>query len=427
MADIISLTVKNFRSYKNKMTFSFEAVDAPQMEGNYHIVKLHNGKQVRLLNSAVIYGANGAGKSNVIIALWAIYSFVKYSRNTDPGSPLRYEPYMLSEKTMREPVFFSIRFIADGVIYDYEFSYNKASFLTERLIEVATNTILFERGDGIARFNVSVLEGMQDMTILRNHLILSDVSRNPNPIIQSVYKAISSMRIVPLTDEYYPPQDVTHEVAAMVLSEESNSYFSKMLRELIVSSDTGIKAIMVKKINADQFVFPETVSEATKSQFVKEHQYSISMVHPTEEGENIAFPLNVESMGTQTLFKSGALVIKALEEGGFLAYDEMNMALHPMLFRRLVWLFNNKETNPNNAQLLITTHDTVLIDDVLLRADQVWFAEKKKGISDIYSAIDFDGVSIDQPFGPWYRAGRMGARPKMSPYPKKKRAPKSKE
>ena len=141
------------------------------------------------------------------------------------------------------------------------------------------------------------------------------------------------------------------------------------------------------------------------------------MLHPGEKGEEVALRLERESRGTQTLFTAGARVIKALEEGSFLAYDEMNIALHPMLFRRLVELFNNKETNPNNAQLLVTTHDTVLIDDVLLRADQIWFAEKTRGVSSLYSAVDFDGVPIDQPFGPWYRAGRLGARPKLKPYP----------
>ena len=142
-------------------------------------------------------------------------------------------------------------------------------------------------------------------------------------------------------------------------------------------------------------------------------KYEVSMLHASEDGDKVPLKLEKESAGTQTLFSAGARVVKALQHGSFLAYDEMNIALHPLVFRRLVKLFNDKTTNPNNAQLLVTTHDTVLIDDVLLRADQVWFAEKTNGVTDLYSAIDFDGVSIDQPFGPWYRAGRLGGRPRL--------------
>ncbi len=79
MANIVSLTVENFRSYKNKTVFTFEAVDAAQMSGNYHVEYPGDTTPIRILNTAVIYGANAAGKSNVIIALWALYSFVKLS------------------------------------------------------------------------------------------------------------------------------------------------------------------------------------------------------------------------------------------------------------------------------------------------------------------------------------------------------------
>lgn len=416
MANIISLTVENFRSYKNKTVFTFEAIDAHKMSGNYHEVVLQNNETINLLNTAVIYGANAAGKSNMIIALWALYSFVKYSRSADPDNTIRYEPYMLSKKNQNAPIYFSIRFVSDGMIYDYDYSYNKFAFLSENLKEVLSGKVIFTRGEnGVVKFDPEIpIES--EKTYLRNHLALSELSLKAIPVIQSIYRTISSMRILPLTEEYYPPKNTTNMAAAMILDEEPNSNFSNMLRDLIVSSDTGIVGVSVKKTEADQFVFPESVSETDRAQFIQEHRYKINMVHATEEGDNILFPLNVESTGTQTLFKAGALVLKALEEGCLLVYDEMNIALHPILFRRLVELFNNKATNPNNAQLLVTTHDTVLIDDVLLRADQIWFAEKENGVSSLYSAIDFNGVKIDQPFGPWYKAGRLGGRPHLSAF-----------
>lgn len=418
MANIISFTVENFRSYKKMTTFSFEAVDVSNMEGNYHVVKLKNGKQICLLNTAVLYGANAAGKSNVIVALWALFSFVKSSRNSDPGNTIRYEPYMLSKETRNRPIYFSIRFIAEGIVYDYKYSYNETLFLNEELKETMTDSIIFKRGsDGVVRFHQDSNICMHNETYLKNHLALSELSMKQNSVIQAVYKELTSMRIIPITTKYHPTSNLTNDVATMILNKGARSKFSSMLKYLILSSDTGIKDFSVEKLDDDKFIFPESVSESAKRKFIKEYQYSISMLHSTEDGSDILLPFDVESLGTQTLFKAGALVIKSLEEGTILAYDEMNIALHPMLFRRLVELFNNKATNPHGAQLLITTHDTVLIDTELLRADQIWFVEKIGGASNLYSAIDFDDVTIDQPFGPWYKAGRLGGRPKLKPYP----------
>ena len=95
------------------------------------------------------------------------------------------------------------------------------------------------------------------------------------------------------------------------------------------------------------------------------------------------------------------------------AYDEINTAIHPALFQLIVSLFNNNKSNPNNAQLLFTTHDISIASDGNLRADQVWFAEKVDGASQLYSAQDFDDINITVPFDRWYKSGRFGALPKF--------------
>jgi AAA15 family ATPase/GTPase len=81
----------------------------------------------------------------------------------------------------------------------------------------------------------------------------------------------------------------------------------------------------------------------------------------------------------------------------------------------MVKLFNNPISNPQNAQLLITTHDTGLLQDNIMRADQVWFAEKQNGVSELFSVQDFydevDEVNICPPYETWYRSGRFGAIP----------------
>lgn len=410
MANILSLKVENFRSYKNQMTFSFEAVDEPQMEGNYHVVELKNGKQIRILNSAVIYGANAAGKSNVILAFSALADMVKFSKRNDPKRRLKYEPYMFSPTTRKEPIQFKVQFVADGVVYEYEFAYTDKLFKTESLRRVDDGVEVFVRkADGKTIINHIILPDVPDETYLPNHLALSELSLKADPLIQAIYNELASVYVYQMTNGY-SRDEREDNVAEMLYKDEPGGFLTNMLHDLITSSDTGIAGISITKLkNSTYFAF--MIDEEGK--YMWPGKYEVSMLHASEDGDKVPLKLEKESAGTQTLFSAGARVVKALQHGSFLAYDEMNIALHPLVFRRLVKLFNDKTTNPNNAQLLVTTHDTVLIDDVLLRADQVWFAEKTNGVTDLYSAIDFDGVSIDQPFGPWYRAGRLGGRPRL--------------
>jgi AAA15 family ATPase/GTPase len=106
------------------------------------------------------------------------------------------------------------------------------------------------------------------------------------------------------------------------------------------------------------------------------------------------------------------LILKALEKGETIIFDELDTSLHPRLSRFLVKLFLNPLSNPNNAQLIFTAHETNLLDKDMLRSDQIWFAEKnERGETLIYSAQDFEGVREDIPFDKWYLAGKFGAIP----------------
>ena len=190
---------------------------------------------------------------------------------------------------------------------------------------------------------------------------------------------------------------------------------SQRLVNLIKISDFGIENVKIIEHDFSKVQFPSGIDEKAKQRFINENSLEIRMYHKTLDGTQQGLNIAVESAGTQVLFGVGARVLYVLERGDFLAYDEMNTAMHPRVFQLLVNLFNNPVSNPKNAQLLITTHDTGLLQDNMMRADQVWFAEKKDGVSELYSVQDFydevDEVSICPPYEEWYRSGRFGAIP----------------
>ena len=412
MANIISFKAKNFKSYKDEVEFSFRALNSEFRSENYHEVELSNGETIRLLNSAVIYGANASGKSNIIWAMFALISYIRSSRELDPSATIRYEPFLLSTQTATSPISLSIEFVADKEIYHYNVSYTEERFVEESLICSSRDITYFSRIDDKVSF-FGELSEFNGKSFLKNHLVLSKLGLEANPIIQSVYRALTSSQTFPVGNEI-SLSEINKKNAEEILKNDE-SILSQRLIRLIKISDFGIDNVKIIKHDFSKVQFPSGIDEKVKQRFINDNTWEIKMFHKTLEGNQQDLSIAAESAGTQVLFGVGARVLDVLERGSFLAYDEINIAMHPRIFQLLVKLFNNPVSNPNNAQLLITTHDTGLLQDNLMRADQVWFAEKKDGVSELFSVQDFydtdDEVNICPPYEVWYRSGRFGAIP----------------
>ena len=126
-------------------------------------------------------------------------------------------------------------------------------------------------------------------------------------------------------------------------------------------------------------------------------------------------PLEEESRGTHTLFQLALPILVAIEQGLLVVVDELEASMHPNLAEHLVRQFNDPVTNPRNAQLIFTTHDTNLLGNLsgspVLRRDQVWLTEKDTdGASVIYPLTDYKPRQ-DENVERGYVQGRYGAIP----------------
>ena len=118
-----------------------------------------------------------------------------------------------------------------------------------------------------------------------------------------------------------------------------------------------------------------------------------------------------ESEGTKKLFAMSGPLIDTLKSGDVLIIDELDARLHPLLTQEIVRLFNDPAKNPNHAQLVFAIQDTNLLDNQLLRRDQIWFVEKdRQGVSYLYSLAEFK-VRNDATYERDYIQGRYGAIP----------------
>lgn len=127
---------------------------------------------------------------------------------------------------------------------------------------------------------------------------------------------------------------------------------------------------------------------------------------------DISFPFEVnESEGTLKYFSFAYPILHALDSGTRLIIDELGAKLHPTLLDHIVGLFNNASTNPRNAQLIFTTHDTNLLSSHLFRRDQIWFTQKDiYGASRLFSLAEYK-VRSNAPFERDYLLGKFGATP----------------
>lgn len=128
-------------------------------------------------------------------------------------------------------------------------------------------------------------------------------------------------------------------------------------------------------------------------------------------GNTVFDLMEQESQGTRKYFYLAGLLIDVLDKGKVLIIDELEAQLHPFLTRSIIKLFNSSATNPRNAQLIFTTHDTSLLNKDFFRRDQLWFTEKDRyGASDLYSLAEFK-VRNDASFDKDYVNGKYGAIP----------------
>ena len=418
---IVEVRVKNYRSYKEEASLTFEALDDDFNKDSIAELQLEYGGNLRLLKSASILGPNASGKSNIARAFYDVSYLVANSRNFDVkrGVPV-YQPFLLDKESREKPSSITVLFVVEKREYSYSITFNHNMFLSEVLNRFAggEELLVFSRtyDEGKNSFKMSFGEGwpsttldLSNMNLLPNQLIMSELGTREANGLQNVYGELRGIQSE-MVDSALDMSLNNSSVAGNILKSEQSRIFQQ-LKKLMMVADGNIQDIRMRQHDDSEFNFPESIPAEVRKTFIAQNRWEFVFVHKAN-GVNVGFPIGIESTGTKNLFSGGTNVLNVLNSGGILVYDEMNVAMHPLLFRMLVRLFHSKKTNPNNAQLLFTTHDVSIIGDNLMRADQIWLAQKgEQGQSELYSVQDFEDVNIVLPFDEWYRSGRFGALP----------------
>jgi AAA15 family ATPase/GTPase len=397
---LLEFTVGNFLSFKDKKTFSLEAGSISEHKEN--VVK--EGKY-KVLRSAVIYGANSSGKSNFIKALDFMVTTVKRSSKLNSADRLNNKPFLLSTETEKEPSFFEILFTESNRRYRYGFEIDNNKVHSEWLYilgEKSKKEVLYfirnENGIGVADV-FEEAKGLESKA-RDNGLFLSLADQFNSDVAKIVMWELTAIEILSGID-HQESIDMTN----VVYNED----------------DMKIKLFsLIKNLNLgfNSFIINDDIKVEFKKRISTQHK---KFDNNGRFISNIEFKMTEqESSGTNKLFDLAGYMLFALEFGIVLIIDELDSKLHPILTQEIIKLFNNPETNPKNAQLIFTTHDTNLLGADLFRRDQIWFTEKDDfEATDMYSLLEFkdeDGNTIrkDRSFEKDYIRGRYGASPYIS-------------
>lgn len=400
---LIQFSFENYRSFKNPETLSMMA-----SSGKENLNNTFDTSAGRLLKSVAVFGSNAAGKSNLIKALVSSIMIIRTTgvRQLDEAIPF-VDPFLFDPEGKKESSF-EYDFVANGKRYIYGFSCTKSQVCSEQLLVYKSQkpSTVFKR----------VKESYQ-FTDLKYRQELSPLAvRNiPNKLFLATatsLNASSTKDAFLWFSKFIDVYDTSDPIPMFTMFDrDEDGSLKSFTKKLIKESDINISDYTIESRDVERpSIYQNGVPIPGKAYLVNaEH------VITSENGQKaFLLPMKEESKGTQNLFFLSPQIKRALDNGFVFCVDELDSSLHPALLLYLVGLFNSPETNPNNAQLILTTHTTELLSMYYMRRDQIYFVDKdnETGISDLYS-LDEYSIRTREDVRKSYLNGKFGAVPSI--------------
>lgn len=348
-----------------------------------------------------IYGKNASGKTNVLKGLKHIFDMVTMSPIFDPfeGIPF-YHPFKFSNKK-NEDSKFEITFTIKEKRYTYGFSHNNKEITEEYLYVFNTQkpTKIFDKEVGDESYTFGTNYGDLEEYVEKTHnnkLLLSTIAHwaaNQSEIT-AIYEFFKNGMLYYQKDCGIPAFEFEKATSKLLIEDEKAREFLKLLIKYL---DMEIVDIEVKNIEVNIENAPEEVRDFIK--FIKKEQPNFTATDVKTvyniAGEKYSLDLDAESNGIQKIYQIFPLLYHGLTGKKIIVIDEIETGLHPLIVKAIIKLFQNREINKYNSQLIFTTHLPTVLDLQLLRRDEIWFAERtlERGYStELYSLADVTGV-----------------------------------
>ena len=416
---LLEFRTKNYKSFKDELLFSM--IPAPKQKGlDYSILRgTFGSKKVKALCSAVIYGPNASGKSNIISAMEVLQFIILRGNIRDHDRSTMHNAAidnlaLIPNRSFHtpEPVHFAIKFMEEGFMLEYRLVIDLGLFLDDDYNRTILSENLYVNEQPIFSREQSLDFG--DMLVIRdywnneldgNKNVIASLARNnlnrEELFLMNGFKTMFSSKLAGLIRSWIEHKFmVIYRADALQLVRR----FADPKKKTIYIEQTINKAAELFGINSNAlgYVVHDEESEAKLYSLFEDHQLLPAEIF--------------ESHGTYRFMNLFPLAVNALLNGGTLIVDEFDSALHPMAVMSIVNLFHNNDLNKKNAQLIFNTHNPIFLNANLFRRDEIKFVERKEQTHESihYSLSDFgtsgdNAVRMHGDYIKNYFIGRYGA------------------
>ncbi len=403
---IHSFSCKNFYSLGEEASLSFVVNDnAPKNNGYFPTTS-----GTRLSKVETVVGPNASGKTNLLKILPFLKWLIVDSFNSKPDEPIVVQPFAFGEAN-NSPIELSVVFEINEKVYTYSFVLTKQKILSEELELTSFANVkksskkLFSRtwnsDKGQYEFedtNFSLQKEFKSL-LRTNASVIGTAARlnhKESQIIAKFWDGIQTNVVeAGWIGDHLLPNSIQQLTETLdFYSETENQVLKEQAEKLLSRFDLGLKGFLIKK-------------EKRENNF----SMNVSVAHSFDGHEQL-MPLQYESSGTKQLFVLLRSVLVALASGNIAVLDEFDVNLHPEIVIAIFDLFVQPETNPKNAQLLLSTHSHLLLSR--LDKYQIVLVEKnEKGVSEAWRLDEMTGVRADENYYAKYITGAYGAVPKI--------------
>lgn len=430
---LIKFRAENFLSFHEETEFNMLTGEVRRHPD--HVYRL---PKVDILKSAVIYGANGAGKSNLVIAI----DMLKHTVLEGSLNFMTSETCFRMIETSNQPSKLEIEFVVNDIGYAYGITFFEDRIIEEWLFVLnygkKPDDLIFERKLKKTKESIKMspkyFRNQKDKVLIQVYeedLLEPDIpflflaKDKKFSEINAVYKWFNKgIQII------FPQMKFQGLVYNFINDETFKSFTNFMISEL----STGIDEIDILTIDFDSFFGEDNLSEKERvlkiirsggEERVGEGRDAVALLengkpvvkkavsyHINEKGEKIKFELIEESDGTRRLIDFIPVLYMLEFYPVTIIIDEIDQSIHPTLLKNFVSFIQNNKSK--KGQLIITTHESNLLDLDLFRQDEIWFVEKsKKGSSHFYPLSNYN-IRPDLDVRKGYLSGRFGAIPFMA-------------
>lgn len=395
---LLQFNFENFKSFRDSSTLDLTATEIAKYDN--HIVKV-GGEGV--LPVAAIFGANASGKSNVIEAFKYMNDYIIKSFNyggKDKKSKTSFNrptPFIFDTKSKDTKSSFEVYFIdlnnQSEKTYQYGFTIDDTGVCEEWLNYKAKNSEEFK---SIFYRNAIELD-LSGLPINLHDNIISSLEKET--LVVSLGSKLKMIELRVVRDWFY--------------RNTFNDFNPSIKVPKGFATDEKVRKNVVSYLSVfDPSIIDFEVETIETGNSNNDH-LEIDAIHRMSDEKGIAkIPLKNESAGTLKMFNLYSSLNLVIKDGGIMILDELDSSIHPLLLRNIIQVFLNPEINTKHSQLIFTSHDSWLLDAILLRSDEIWFTEKTRdGVSKLYSLADF--INEDENYKNDYLLGKYGAIPNL--------------